>query len=482
MRPRLQFFVDISAGLLSAAAFLAALLIYGQNIDLRAQVAGLSADNERRKVEVENNFSQLSDRFDALAARTERDIDSSRTGTRGDVKRLQSHFTESFSTVQVRLNEMAGYLNRPRPDQAIEKIGGATLAASAFPTAEDPMPGAARHEQDLAFMQGMQESRDFYAAGRYGEVVRKLSPLLEKQPANPDTQLYYAASLFRANPGESANYAVIERHLKAVIKERKENVIALETLGALCMERGRWAEGLEWLSQSIVQEPEKVEVLRNAGSCALNAGALDTAQSYFDKAAALAPSEADLWYFSGSAYASAGKNAAAVERFQKCLSVQPRHVAAHLKAGLSLRDLGRIDEAIEHLSASLAARPNFEAMVALGDCYHAKGDPVAAEDRWRLSLGLIAQNSTDKERKSAGVYQKLTRSSWKRGDRVACKTYALEGLKSNSVPILQAYLGMCDMALGDEAKGVAQLQRVRDQNPNSEAASVARQALGQGSQ
>ena len=331
-------------------------------------------------------------------------------------------------------------------------------------------------------MQGMQESRDFYAAGRYTEVVRKLRPLLDKKPADPDIFLYYAASLFRANPGETANYAVIERHLKAVIKERKENVIALDTLGALCMERGRWAEGLEWLSQSIVLEPEKVEVLRNAGSCALNAGALDAAQSYFDKAAGLAPSEADLWYFSGSAYASAGKNAVAVERFQKCLSVQPRHVAAHLKAGLSLRDLGRTDEAIDHLSASLAARPNFEAMVALGDCCQANGDLAAAESRWRLSLGLIAQNFTDKARKAAGVYEKLTRSSWKRGDRAACKTYALEGLKINSVPILQAYLGMCYTALGDEAKGVALLQQVRDQNPNSEAASIARQALGQGSQ
>jgi len=482
VRPRLRFLVDISAGLLSAAVFLAALLIYRQNIDLRAQIAGLAADSERRKVELENNFSQLSDRFDALAARTEQDIDSSRTGTRGDVKRLQSHFTESFSSVQGRLEEMAGDLNRLRPDQAIEKIGAATLVASPSPTADDPMPGAARLEQDLAFMQGMEESRDFYAAGRYEEAVRKLSPLLDKQPANPDILLYFAASLFRANPGETANYAVIERHLKAVIKERKENVIALDTLGALCMERGRWAEGLEWLSQSILQEPEKVEALRNAGSCALNAGALDIAQSYFDKAAALAPSEADLWYFSGSAYASAGKNAAAVERFQKCLSVQPRHVAAHLKAGLCLRDLGRTDEAIEHVSASLAARLSFEAMDALGDCYNANGDPAAAEDRWRLSLGLITQNSTDKKQKSAGVYEKLTRSSWKRGDRAACKTYALEGLKNNSAAILQAYLGMCYMALGDEAKGVALLQRVRDQNPNSEASSIARQALGQGSQ
>ena len=329
-------------------------------------------------------------------------------------------------------------------------------------------------------MQGMQESQDLYAAGRYAEAVRKLRPLLEKQPADPDILLYHAASLFRANPGETANYAAIERQLKLVIKERKDNVIALETLGAVCMERGRWAEGLEWLTQSIVQEPEKVEALRNAGSCAMNAGVFDIAQSFFDRAAALAPSEADLWYFSGSAYASAGKNAAAVERFQKCLSVQPRHIAAHLKAGLSLRDLGRNDEAIEHLSASLAARPDFEAMAALGDCYHAKGDPAAAEDRWRLSLGLIARNSIDKERKAESVYEKLARSSWKRGDRAACKTYALAGLKNNSVPILQAYLGMCYTALGDEAKGVALLRQVRDQNPSSEASSIARQALGQG--
>ena len=380
---------------------------------------------------------------------------------------LQRRITASVASIEGRLSELSDSMKQRLTDQH----GPAIMEGSASESLSS--------DQDLDFQKGIKTAQELYASAHYREAVQKLEPLLKMQPANADVQLYLAASLFNANPGDSASYARVEQILRAVIDNRGESLMALTTMGGLCMERGRWAEGIDWFSRAAVQEPESVEILRNAGTCSLYAGELVKAQALFDKAASLSPSDADLWYFAGSAYAGAGNHGASLERLRKCLALQPRHLKARLLIGQSLQAQGQFDSAIDYLSEYLAAKRDFSALVALGDCYQAEGKRADAEARWKLALEMIDQKAPDKTLNAGGVYERLARAAWDRNDPTSCMAYAMEGTKLEAAPVLQVYLGVSYRALGDNAKGVALLRHVQEAFPDTEAARFAAKALDQ---
>ncbi len=419
-----------------------------QFLDLRVLLADYNAKQDLRNEELQGRMQHISQRIDALAEAVDR---GSRANTNGNDKALERSL----------LKEMARLLKRSE----------AGKTASMAPAGVEGAPPR-KADQDLKLMSAMRDGRERFEAGKYAEAAGLLSPVVERQPDNTEARLYYSASVFRANPSETRNFPSIEQNLRIVLRDRREDALALETMGSLCMERQNWPEALEWFSQAIPRRHGDVELLRKAGSCALSAGSYRQAQTCFDEACGRKPADADLWYSAGCAYAEAGKNEEAVKRFLKCLEIKPGHAAAGLKTGLAYRDLHEYRKAMTYLSASLSARPRFESLDAMGDCLYGTGDLNAAEENWKQALAL---SGSGKNGKAAAVCIKLARLAWENGEPEKCRSYAQEG--SGSDPVLQAYLGMSYMSLGENEKGSEILKGLIKAHPNTEASTLAEHAL-----
>ena len=343
----------ILAGLAGAAALALVIVVFRQETAIRALIVQQAAAREHSDSEMQRSLSQLSERVDGIAATFSREIAAGNSGTQGAVRRLQRRLAEDISAVRGNLAEMTVALNKPVPaaDPMQAMTAGAGPRAASGDTASitagaESVPAEVM-EQDLALVQALQRAKKHFSEREFAEAARVLSPFSPQQLKNPEVRLYLAASRFCANPGDSSIQAGVEQDLRAVLKDDTRSLVALEIMGSLCMEQGRWAEALDWLSQVIALKPSDVDVLEKSGACALAAGDLPRAKNHLEKAAALRPNDSNLWYEAGSAYAAAGQHEEALARFEKCLELEPRHHGARAQAARCLYMLGRNAEASE---------------------------------------------------------------------------------------------------------------------------------------
>jgi len=336
----------ILAGLAGAAALALVIVVFRQETAIRALIVQQAAAREHSDSEMHRSLSQLSERVDRIAATFSREIAAGNSGTQGAVRRLERRLAEDISAVRGNLAEMTVALNKPVP--AADPMQAMTAGAGPRAASGDVAPVSAEvMERDLALVQALQRAKRHFGEREFAEAARVLSPFSPQQLKNPEVRLYFAASRFCANPGDSSIQAGVEQDLRAVLKDDTRSLVALEIMGSLCMEQGRWAEALDWLSQVIALKPSDVDVLEKSGACALAAGDLPRAKNHLEKAAALRPNDSNLWYEAGSAYAAAGQHEEALARFEKCLELEPRHHGARDQAARCLHMLGRNAEATE---------------------------------------------------------------------------------------------------------------------------------------
>ncbi len=349
-------YIRYSCVLLALTAALAGLVLLGRQQEaLRALIIHHADEESQRTAEISGAVTQLAAGLDAAAEGIHRDIASGAARTQGTLSRIQKSLS------------MPSVFAQERPDRPA--VSASTAPGSSPPAGAETFAG----ERDLALARGLREGRKLFDAGRYHEAALTLAPFTSRQPYNPEVRLYHAASLFHANPGDSANHARIEKDLKDVVREIGSSLAASEALGSLYMEQGRWTEALEWLGPVADQQPDNARILEKAGACALRTGAVQKAAAWLDAAADLAPTDADLLYAAGSAHAAAEDFPRALERVQGCIDLQPRHVGARLLAGRCLFEAGRFAEAEEQLSIVLKDREDLVAAAYLGLCCRALG-------------------------------------------------------------------------------------------------------------
>jgi tetratricopeptide (TPR) repeat protein len=485
---------QILVALATVAIFVVLVVILRQNVLLRSALEESEKAQAERYQVLEAELGEVSARVEEIAPAMEQEIATTRDRTLSGVNRLENRLAQSLSSVQGRLKDLSGIVNRPVPERVAEapvSTPAPERAAEAPVTSLAPAPSprsaadAAQlkvapqrfAEEDLSLIQAMKDGAERYRASEFAEAAGLFQKVIEKQPDNLDARLYYAASLFRANPGESSNYPKIEQNLMIVLKDRREDSLAMEILGLVSAERGRWLEAVEWLSQVAAREPENASILHETGICAFYASQYRTAQKYLDLACAASELKAAFWFEAGNAYSADDAFNEAAVRFEKCLAVDPRYIAAHLKAGLSYQALGKWDDALIHLNAYLSEQQDFIALDAAGDCLYAKADRAGAETRWKQSLRLLPRGSTDSKERIGGVYVKLVRSAWERADYAQCNALAREGLGHGQQPMLQAFLGMSLAALGETQKGNETLRKLIEESPGTEAAALAKSDL-----
>jgi tetratricopeptide (TPR) repeat protein len=434
-----------------------AIILYVQQRDTRELVHGLQELTAHQERQLEN----LSERIRSLIEVTEA---FPRQGATPDRPQLHAVESDPVTSLAEEMDvALAGSAERP---QVFEAVALVPPAVSPPQSASDP-----QEQQDLSA--GLQ----MYAAARYPEATLTFRAILDRDPDNFQAHQYLAASLYLANPGASAQYREIERHLQLVIHAQPDNPDALQLLALLYTEQQRWQEALKCIRQAIALQPENVECLRQGGLCALYANDRETAAGYFEQAIVLTADDPDLWYYLGLSRAKLSRLEAALEAYRKCLVLQPRHPVAGLRAGQVLRDLGRYDEGRRQLADSLAVNSGGEALEAMGDCCFGAGAFLEAESYWSKVLDKTGRGTAEEKRRTAELSVKLARSARSRDDPINCLAFAERGLACESMPILQAYQGLGYLASGQTAKGRMILQSVLQIHPDTEAASLAAEAL-----
>lgn len=451
--------------------------------ELRLRIDAAARENEQRIAFLEEGIDRLSERMadvseriDGNAEAVSREIASVRESVRGEASRLKLGMVQSLSPLQAELARLSEQVERFGQAPPLQETAVAPASAETLLN-EQPRTPPRRADLDLEIQKDIQQGLLLYRGGRYDAAAACFAEVLAQQPENPQARQYYAVSLFRANPGASDNYPLIEQHLHSVLRGQPNNVVVLEFLGRLAAEREQWNDALGWFRQVIAVQPDNAALLKMAGLCSLYGGDSAAARQYFERGCSLESKDAELWYYRGIACEAEGDPEAAVAAFIECVKTDAGYTTARLKAGLILRDLGRYEEAGEQLAACVAERPGFEALEALGDCRFAEGELEAAEELWRRSLSLLGRGTAAEKRRAAGMYVKLSRSAWQRGAVERSLAHAREGMLCEPLPILKAYQGRGYLATGRSSRGTAMLREVIDAYPGSEAAGVAAQAL-----
>ncbi len=428
------------------------LVIHRENVALTRIITQQSAAEAQRDAMLDERIAALDAgiaTLDAGLAASSRELRSTVAendrGTQRAVRGLSSRIATSFSSVQGSISDMGGRIVSALPAPAAQTPTTPSTPPPNVPT-ESPPDAPANSAAPAPSVSALEEARVLYAQGHYAEAARILAPLAEGKSPVKDVRLYYAASLFHARPDETANYARVERDLRAVVTEDPRSFVALETLGSLAVERGDWSQGLEWLRGALEENPRDIEVLRKTGACALAARQFALAREVLDRASALLPEDADLLFSAGQACVGAGDREGAVMRLNACLSLKPVHLGALLLVGTSLEELGRA---------------------------------VEAEDAWNRALALSKGTSEGARGRTVDLSVKLARSAWKRGDPSACAAYATEGLRAGPSPLLTVYLGMSLRALGEEERGARLLRQVLEERSDAEATRLVESALSE---
>jgi len=346
-------------------------LLLRQSAVIQSRLASIEKHSAERFDRIESRTQDISSRLDEALAVVEEEIANSQVRTRSNVSDLESRLQKAMSSVQGNLREISAGLKKSAAAAETARTVPAAAQAAAPPPAQLELPAQDAGQaavkappvdpQDLLIQKRLKDGLARYGESKYGDASKLFGEVVGMQPENVDARLYRAVSSYRASPGDSAGYQRIESDLRIVLQSRRDDALAMETLGMVYVEKARWDEALGWLSQAVSCEPGNVRILREAASCAVYAGQGGAAEAYIDQACESAPEDAEIWLEAGRVYAAGGKHGEAVERFSRSLTLDPRNAPAMLDLGKAYMEMGEKQKGTEVLKKLIQEHPGTEA-------------------------------------------------------------------------------------------------------------------------
>jgi tetratricopeptide (TPR) repeat protein len=172
--------------------------------------------------------------------------------------------------------------------------------------------------------------------------------------------------------------------------------VALQMLGLIAVERGRYPFAVELITKSIAHRPADPAAHYNLGVALQNLGRLEEAIASYDRAIAIRPNFFEAHYNRANALKELGRLTDAVSDYRRAIAMRPNLVAAYGNLATSLAALGRVDDAVANYRAALALAPNDVKLhndlgTALADL--GQLDEAAAAYRRALSLDSRSVNA-----------------------------------------------------------------------------------------
>jgi Flp pilus assembly protein TadD len=131
--------------------------------------------------------------------------------------------------------------------------------------------------------------------------------------------------------------------------------------------QGRNAEAVECYRRALRQRPDDVDALNNLGAALANLGRLADAASCYEQALRLQPDKAEVYYNYANALRISGRYPEAIRLYAQAVRYRPEMPEGHNNLAISLRRQGRLAEAMISARRALELRPGYPtALVNLG--------------------------------------------------------------------------------------------------------------------
>jgi tetratricopeptide (TPR) repeat protein len=169
-----------------------------------------------------------------------------------------------------------------------------------------------------------------------------------------DTLLQQAVAL-----QQNGALAEAQELYEEILAQRPRHFDALQLLGALSLQAGRPAEGVQWLAKAIAINAKEAPVQSNL-AFALNAMQQhDAALAAANRSLAIKPGFPDALNNRGTALAALDRAPDALASFERAIAAKPDFPEAWSNRSGPLRDLGRAEDALSSCDHALALRPNY---------------------------------------------------------------------------------------------------------------------------
>jgi predicted O-linked N-acetylglucosamine transferase (SPINDLY family) len=154
------------------------------------------------------------------------------------------------------------------------------------------------------------------------------------------------------------NLAAAEALYLQLLDARAGHFDALQMLGLLRYQQGRFPDALSLIGAALQAKPDFAPAFLNYGLVLDALKRHREALASYDRALALQPDYAEALYNRGVALRSLQRPAEALASFERALSVRPQYLDAHVERGYALQDLGRPAEALASYDKALAIWPD----------------------------------------------------------------------------------------------------------------------------
>lgn len=188
-------------------------------------------------------------------------------------------------------------------------------------------------------------------------------------PFSPDALLEEGLALHNAGRLDQARALY-----RQVVAADPANAQALELLGTLECQSGRFNDGVLYLERSLALRPDQPDVLYNRGLALQYLKRSDEAVASFDGVVAIRPDHAQAWFARGNALQSLKHFEDAAASYDRALALRPDQAEVHSNRAYALHSLNRLDEAIAGYRRALDLRPDLvETHIHLGTAWHGLG-------------------------------------------------------------------------------------------------------------
>ena len=131
-----------------------------------------------------------------------------------------------------------------------------------------------------------------------------------------------------------------------VLRDEPDHFAALNLLGLIDAQQGRFTEAEELMRRAIAIDARNPDLLLNLGYVLREQGRAEEALAYYGQALAIDQAIPLAWYNQGLAFYDLGRFDDAARSFERVLHFWPGYLAAWNNLGASLKELKRYDEAL----------------------------------------------------------------------------------------------------------------------------------------
>lgn len=169
----------------------------------------------------------------------------------------------------------------------------------------------------------------------------------------------HQATLQRAMSAlQSGNGQAAEQLLKTVLRAQSKHITALNLLGIVLTQLGKFAEAESYLRRALRENPRSDATLYNYGIVLKALDRPAEALDQFTAALAINSTVADTWNNRGTVLNALGRHEEAIADFDNAIRLNPRLADPCCNKGKALNMLSRRHEALQAFDAALALRPD----------------------------------------------------------------------------------------------------------------------------